>query len=209
MDWFDTLKHSLFGPTPSPAVVSLLMADWPARLGLVDLLQDQSHPDMDAVMWDVLRAPGEGDPVDLPLAVAPGYLDEDLDQFVAYYNDRKLLRQTVDRVLDDLGLARDAPTEAPRVAAAPQGLPPESPGEPALLTALQSDRFDEALRLVAKGADPNARRETAGQPAIWWAATRGSAPVVQALIDHGAQVGATDRWQSTALHCWSVGPIRR
>ncbi|MEL6344658.1 MAG: ankyrin repeat domain-containing protein, partial [Myxococcota bacterium] len=217
--------RSIVQPNDVPGLAALYEGlSWTQRLALVDLIQDQSHPSMEPVMRDILRAPGQGDWVDLPKAVALGYLDEDLDQFMAYYNDRDLLHDTVRRFLRSHGQAiegeADPPTRVPNARGATtvgeaaangqrvvlrrllrDGASPDVmvDGEPALLRALMNHHPTCAIELLYAGADPNSTRNTANQSALWWAAGNGHADVVGLLLDKEAAVDAPDRWGGTPL----------
>lgn len=200
---------------------------WEQRCALVDLLVDQSSPELDAVCKDVLRAPGSGDWVELPKAFALGWLAGRGDLFMAYYNDRGALQRAVDAKLQELGLP---PVVRPEpVAMASTSLPDDveqalwlaatsgrhadveallqrgaSPnlardGEPLSLAAMLAGHVRCALTLVRGGADPSARRVTAQQPLLWWAAGKGSAELVELLLRRGAAIEASDRWGTTAL----------
>lgn len=180
---------------------------WPQKLALIELIQDRYHPSMDEVLLDALRAPGDGDDwVDIPKMIAVGVLDEDLDNFALYINDREALREAVDSVLERNGMSREV-HQAPRVLPKPwetAPLHPDSPnakvgGDPVLIRAIMEGRAQDALYLLDAGADPNCRRRTANQPALWWAAGVGMTDVIDRLIAAGADVEASDDWGSTAL----------
>jgi ankyrin repeat protein len=180
---------------------------WPRKLALVELIQDQYHPAMDRVLLDALRAPGDGeDWVDIPKMIAVGVLDEDLDNFALYLNDRRSLSEAVDRLLARHGLEREVVVLPPAVPKPWETAPlhPNSPnarvgGDPVLIRAIMDGRSSDALYLIDAGADPNCRRRTADQPALWWAAGQGMTDVVEALLSHGADVDACDQWGSTPL----------
>lgn len=167
---------------------------WDQRIAVATLLQDQAGPDVERLMLDVLRAPGQGDVVDLAKAAALGILDEEHDTFGVFYNDRELLDQTVQAVLADHGLALDGP--------APERegwVPRAREGEPPLIAAIMNREPEQALDLLHEGADPNVRREVADQSALYWAATTGQAEVVAGLLEHGAEVDACDRYGASPL----------
>ena len=183
------------------------LTGWPQKLALVELIQDHYHPSMDEVLLDALRAPGDGDDwVDIPKMICVGVLDEDLDNVAIYMHDRQALADAVDAVLAQHGKEREV-QPMPRVLPKPwetAPLHPESPnakvgGDPVLIRAIMESRPDDAMFLIEAGANPNCRRRTADQPALWWAAGTGMARVVDALLDAGAEVDATDEWGSTAL----------
>ncbi|MCP5100453.1 MAG: hypothetical protein GY943_33305, partial [Chloroflexi bacterium] len=85
------------------------LENWQKKRALVDIMQDQYHPDMQKMMLDFLRAPmAEGDEwVELAKAVALGFIDERYDRFMHYYNDRKSLARDVNTVLRKHGMKAD------------------------------------------------------------------------------------------------------
>lgn len=85
---------------------------WDQKLALVELIQDHYHPSMDAVMLDVLQAPGDGtNRVDLPKIIALKMLSPDHDKFALYFSDRAALAAAIDEVLAARGLERDEPAD--------------------------------------------------------------------------------------------------
>jgi ankyrin repeat protein len=62
---------------------------------------------------------------------------------------------------------------------------------PALFGAFQCHDLAVTKLLLHHGADPNFHHE--GQELLWWAVTSGSAPIVQAVLDAGADVCAAAR----------------
>ena len=169
---------------------------WSQRLGLVDLLQDQWVPSMQPILLDVLRAPGEGDPVDLTKAAALGLLDEDYDTFMRFYNDRAALKQVVDRVLADHGLEIDgAPDDAPEEAWPRLGGDDEEP----LMSAVMNSEIEAALVRIEAGDDVNQRRKVGAQSVLGWAAFNGLTEVVRALLARGAEVDIEDEGGGTPL----------
>jgi len=91
--------------------------DWVRKRAIVDLLQDQTHPDLPKLMLDYLRAPlAPGDEqTQLAQAVALGFIDEVYNRFTAYYNDRNLLARDVRSVLGAHGLRAEPPSKPPPV----------------------------------------------------------------------------------------------
>lgn len=73
-----------------------------------------------------------------------------------------------------------------------------SAAEPALLVAAAQSDHVEAMRLLAKGAEPNAVGPD-GTTAIMWAASNGDAELVRALIRAGANVKATNQFGTSAI----------
>lgn len=62
---------------------------------------------------------------------------------------------------------------------------------PALFAAFQCHDLAVTKLLLHRGADPNFHHE--GRELLWWAVTSGSAPIVQAMLDAGADVCAANR----------------
>ena len=71
--------------------------------------------------------------------------------------------------------------------------------EPPLLDAIRNDDPASVQRLLAGGADVNARDDTGATPLMYAALYGGSTSVVQLLVDKGAEVNATNSNGSTAL----------
>ncbi|GAA1082606.1 hypothetical protein [Kitasatospora arboriphila] len=94
-------------PAVRPGHVEALAAfywtldDWPRRIALVQLVQDQDHPALRPVMLDVLRAPLAEDTenVELTKAAALRLIDPRYDTFTAFYEDRAALAAAVHEVL--------------------------------------------------------------------------------------------------------------
>ena len=87
------------------------LEDWQQKRALIDIMQDQFHPDMARMMLDFLRVPlTPGDEMtELAQAVALGFMDEKYDQFMTYYNDRERLARDVKEVLRKNGLKAEKP----------------------------------------------------------------------------------------------------
>jgi ankyrin repeat protein len=69
-----------------------------------------------------------------------------------------------------------------------------------------SDGLHTAAALLAVGADPNIK-DTSGATAVWWAAYRGTAEMLQLLIDGGGSVNEADgcsRSPLVALVCMNT-----
>jgi ankyrin repeat protein len=66
-------------------------------------------------------------------------------------------------------------------------------GETALMSAARSGNVAAVKMLIALGADPNAKEGWLEQTALMWAAAGNSAPVVQALVESGAQVNVRSK----------------
>jgi ankyrin repeat protein len=105
----------------APQVVPTLIGwyrrerNWDKKRAIVELLQDQSHPDLRGLMLDFLRTPLEpGDEqTELAQAIALTFIDEKYDRFSDYYNDRDLLTRDVRAVLRANGLQAETPQPKP------------------------------------------------------------------------------------------------
>ncbi|MFI9825248.1 tetratricopeptide repeat protein [Streptomyces sp. NPDC052013] len=80
--------------------------NWPPRVALVQLVQDQNHPALKPIMLDILRAPvtPERDLVELTKAAALRLIDTRYDTFMKFYEDRAALHAAVRDVLEAHGL---------------------------------------------------------------------------------------------------------
>lgn len=197
-----------------PALVRFYfeLEEWPQKTAIVDLICDQHHPDMEALMIDVLRAPGCGDWVELPKAIALGYLSEDNDQFMRYYNDRELLARTVDEVLASHGLTLAEETTGPEGAGTSTAAPAESAAgaspatddpEAALVAAIRGGDLRALTQALAAGADPNAR--LGGDPALCAAIMEGHGKLAVALLRAGADANATREIGQQSALWWAAG----
>ncbi|MBB2913551.1 hypothetical protein FHS43_004855 [Streptosporangium becharense] len=87
--------------------------DWRKRVTVANLLRRQGPDDVRPVMIDVLRAPlirpGEADMLEIVKIQALAFVDKRYDTFDRFYNDRRLLSETVDQVLREHGLRMDEP----------------------------------------------------------------------------------------------------
>lgn len=68
---------------------------------------------------------------------------------------------------------------------------PTVPSPPALFGAFQCHDLAVTKLLLHHGANPNFHHD--GQELLWWAITSGGAPIVQTVLDAGADVCAMDR----------------
>ncbi len=197
-----------------PALVRFYfeLEEWPQKTAIVDLICDQHHPDMEALMIDVLRAPGGGDWVELPKAIALGYLSEDNDQFMRYYNDRELLARTVDEVLASHGLTLAEETTGPEGAGTSAATSAESAAgaspatddpDAALLAAIRGGDLRALTQALAAGADPNAR--SGGDPALCAAIMGGHGKLAVALLRAGADPNATREIGQQSALWWAAG----
>ncbi len=189
-----------------PALVRFYfeLEEWPKKTAIVDLICDQHHPDMEALMIDVLRAPGAGDDwIDLPKATALGYLSEDNDQFMRYYNDRELLARTVDEALKSYGLTLVEETATPDPP--PEATPTPTPSSPdeALFASIRHGDLRSLAQALGSGADPNARQ--GGDPAICAAVMQGHTPLAIALLRAGADPNETRGTGGQSALWWAAG----
>jgi ankyrin repeat protein len=60
--------------------------------------------------------------------------------------------------------------------------------DPPLLTAVRADSLDQVQKLLAAGANVNEKSGEKGASALVVAAIRGNLPIVQALVNKGANV---------------------
>ncbi len=130
---------------------------WRHKLNIIELTQDHSAPELSEIATDFLRAPEVSwdERTELAKAISLTHigqeLDEDLDDYTSYHNDRDLLRRRVDETLGLLGLEREtAPTAPPTPPAPPLTGTPDR----RLITAILDGREDEFRRALADGADP-------------------------------------------------------
>jgi ankyrin repeat protein len=169
---------------------------WAQKRALVELLQDQVHPDLHLLMLDFLRAPTTpGDErTQLAQAVALGFVDERYDRFMTYYNDRRRLARDVAAVLRDHGLEAESPPQP--VIPPPPPRPPapvetDRPPNQRLLDAATEGDLDAVRRALADDADVDAAIEGGdydGCSALIMALMRRRFDVAAYLIDQGADV---------------------
>jgi ankyrin repeat protein len=95
------------------------LTSWSEKRNLINLVQDDYQKGIESIMLDFLRAPyfGEIDDIELTKSIALGFLGEEYDQFITYYNDRELLRKDVAKVLTENGLILVESEVAPGAAA--------------------------------------------------------------------------------------------
>ena len=222
-------------------------SDWSKKRIVIELLQDQDHPDLPGLMLDFLRVPlSPGDePTELAQAIALRFMGEKYDRFTDYYSNRDLLARDVRAVLAAHGLVAEP-------------LPPPSPPSPrpnirqfyaeppnrrliygvgyndlalaqsalrdganintyisrgtyrgcsALIYAILMGRYEMAQFLIEQGADIHFTRSNLqgnfipgrGQTALSCAANHGHLPLVQELLQRGANINAPDHFDGTPL----------
>lgn len=205
---------------------------WMQKIAFANLVQDQAHPALRAIMLDVLRAPRDrnGDVVELTKAVALGFVDEQYDTFMRFYEDRRALHAAVREVLEAHGMTEvdDGPRAAPRpIEPAPV---PSDPAEALMHAAVYGD-VEKARALLDAGLDPDLGRtqdtpllaacveaqeevavlllergasatatRVADQTALFWAAIHGLRTLAAKLVERGADVNRADRWGGVPLH---------
>ncbi len=179
------------------------LEDWPRKVAVIQLVQDQKDRALDPIMLDVLRAPATNtwldDTIELTKAVALGFLSEAHDRFMHYYNDRKSLLADVDAFLAERGL------EVVRAAAArPAPKPAVGPGADARLRdAIERGDVDGVVALLDEWpmeeqlSHPKLGPETAS-PLIY-ALMKGQSAVARALLDRGASASTARPGGQTAL----------
>ena len=171
------------------------LENWQQKRALVDVIQDQYHPDMPKMMLDFLRVPlAEGDEwVELAQAVALGFIDEKYDQFMNYYNDRKLLARDVKEVLRKNGLhAEPLPQpEKPKPKPVPPKIDETKPPNQRLMDAATAGELTAVKTALADGANINVTiggGNYDGCSALMMALMRERFQVADYLIDQGADV---------------------
>ena len=169
------------------------LGSWMQKVALVNLVQDQVHPDLRAIMLDVLNAPGDDDITELTRAIALGFVDEKYDRFMHYYENRAALAADVAEVLGRAAPVATARPMPPLPATPPADL------DASLLAACVDGHEALALYLLEHGADVHARR-VADQTPLWWAAYNGFITLVRELLRRGANPNAADIHGGTPLH---------
>jgi len=188
----------------TPQLIPYLMkkywqtSDWTKKRSIVELLQDQSHPEMPKLMLDFLRVPvGSGDEqTELAQAIALGFIDERYDRFMEYYNDRNLLARDVRAVLGQHGFQSKTPPKAPPTApvrTAADTSPNASPNQRLINTVAANDlpAVQQALR---DGANLNAyigKGNYQGCSALIFALLSKHFEIAEFLIDQGADIHFT------------------
>lgn len=204
------------------------LKEWPQRLILAYLLQAQTvYRDYEidpGILWfDVLRAPvpEEGDDqVDFTKMSALAHLAERYDTMQRFYDDRELLHRTVDELLGQHGVTVEPPPPPRPVSdeAPPAGDPVavlehavengDLPAVQALLDAgLDVDCPISDRRSWANGVPvfilarlPAGKHSDGSLSPLTLAALKGHRPLVEALIERGADVTAPGDGQGrTAL----------
>ncbi len=169
------------------------LESWPQKRALVEILQDQFHPDMAKMMLDFLRVPLElGDePTELAQAIALGFIDEKYDQYMTYYNDRARLARDVKEVLRKNGLKAELPPESekPKPQSAPV-VPNKSPNQ-RLMDGAMAGELTAVTQALQDGANINVTiggGNYEGCSALMMALMRKRFDAADYLIDQGADV---------------------
>jgi ankyrin repeat protein len=187
---------------------------WPQRVILAYMLQGDTlvGDEPDKIMLDVLRAPiyepGSQDLIEWTKIVALSFIDERYDTFQVFYDDRALLRRTVDEVLRERGMAVSPPPEPPPTAE-PVG---QAPDEPIAALAWAAERGDvEAVTSLLDGGldidclvpDPVFGQRGESITPLVLAALEGHRTLADALIERGADANASRSAGQTVLW-WAV-----
>jgi len=146
----------------TPQLVPFLMktywrlSDWSKKRSIVELLQDQFHPDLPKLMLDFLRVPLErGDEqTELAQAIALGFIDERYDRFMEYYNDRDLLAQDVQSVLRANGMPTPPPVPVIPAQVQPEALiPPAASADQRLQLGIMNNNLSMVEQAVRDRAN--------------------------------------------------------
>ncbi len=171
--------------------------NWEEKTSIIELLQDQTHPELPKLMLDFLQVPVRaGDErTQLAQAIALGFIDERYDQFMTYYNDRKLLEDDVLTVLRKNGMRPEAPPRQP--APVPQNVdstPSDVHPNQRLINGIAANKLDEVQAALSQGADINTlitKGNLKGFSALIYAAHQGRTELAQYLIEQGANIHFT------------------
>lgn len=169
--------------------------DWSKKRAIVELLQDQTHPDLPKLMLDFLRVPLEtGDEqTELAQAIALGFVDERYDRFMEYYNDRDLLAWDVCAALGSRGLRAEPPPSRPPVQPArpPAAIPDSTPPDQRLLLGINANNLPAVQQTLQQEADINtmvAEGNYRGCSALILAMLLGRYEIARFLIEQGADI---------------------
>lgn len=170
------------------------LPDWEQKCSIVELLQDQTHPELPKLMLDFLRVPvSAGDErTQLAQAVALGFIDERYDRFMNYYNDRERLAQDVRAALGKHGLRPERlprpPAPRPQPVAEPSG---DVHPNQRLVNGIAANDLAKARQALSQGADINVcitRGTHKGCSALLYATLMGRFDLAQFLIEQGADI---------------------
>lgn len=171
------------------------LSDWSQKRAVVEILQDQYHADLPGMMLDFLRIPVAGDDerTELAQAIALGFVDEQYDRFMTYYNDRELLTQDVQTVLRQRGLQAEPPAQKQPAALGPARPTIDASGPPdqRLLDGATRGDLAAVQQALSEGANVNAAiagGDYAGCSALIMALMRQRFAVAAYLIEQGADV---------------------
>lgn len=206
--------ESLAGEVPADKI-HLLIAyyyhtqDWDEKCAVVDMLRFDEHSDLPAMMLDFLRAPKEfhddasKEYILLAKAFALGFIADEYDQLEAYYNDLRLLRQDIAKVLEAEGLSfypLDIAGHAELARKAGDAMAQEdaiysAPAQAQLIFAIQEGKLELALRALRNGAEVNAlvtEGNYQGMSMLMLALSRatshGNLDIIELLLDQRADI---------------------
>lgn len=179
------------------------LESWPKKLAVIQLLQDQEDTDeVRRVMLDCLRAPNthdwSQDNVELTKAAALGFVDEEYDTFMAFYNDRERLAETVAKVL--------AENDMTQVPMGPKPEPKPVPKASNLMEAIANGDAESVKAFIAAGDDldaPGSHRQIQGMQPLIFAISNKQLEIVDILLDAGADPNVVREGGQTPLS-WAV-----
>ncbi len=209
-DWDEI--ESARGSFDDDALVELLPAywkldTWTQKVAFVNLVQDHDHDRLHPIMLDILRAPLDdvGDSVELTKAIALGFMDEQYDRFMFYYENRDALHADVAEVLVAHGMQlAEQPSPPPPLPLSAPGAEPSDP-DAALVTAAKRGDLDRVRVWLDSGAHVDARLSE--DTPLLEACVAGHEAVARLLVARGANVSArrvsaqTPLWWA-AVHGW-------
>jgi ankyrin repeat protein len=187
----------------TPQLVPYLMKkywhelDWERKRSIVELLQDQGHPDISKLMLDFLRVPLEAgdEQTELAQAIALSFIDERYDRFMEYYNNRDLLAQDVRAVLGKHGLSPEMPLRRPAPISQPVAAPPQDvhPNQ-RLINGIAANNIVEVQQALSQKANINVhitKGTYKGCSALIYATLMGCFEIAQFLIEQRADIHFT------------------
>ncbi|MCP3926074.1 MAG: ankyrin repeat domain-containing protein [Desulfobacterales bacterium] len=166
---------------------------WDHKWAVVEILQDQHHPDMKPMMIDFLRVPSEpfNDSYELAQAIALSFVDEKYDRFMKYYNDRDLLHKDVSIVLKENNLKKDVSSEPVREEKPVQENKTEKIPNQQLMDGAVTGDIKEVKEAINRGANINVTFGSGdyfGCSALLMSLMRLHYNVSEYIIDNGADI---------------------
>ena len=166
------------------------LTNWDQKMCTVDLLQDQQHDGLRKLMLDYLRVPPISDGRQIAQASALRFIDEEYDQFMRYYNDRKLLKETVGKILKAENLQ---PAPLPAAKKSPSMATPAFEGEPdaRILKAAELGNLGEYKLALRDGANIDAfvqEGNTFGCSVLMLSLMNKHYVLASTIIDDGADI---------------------